>query len=223
MLKRVIVLLVFVLGASGLASAQSYSPEKPRSMLPGTSGKSGVGTILEMPKAEAGSANYKNYSDEQLDEFNKRMEEREWGSEDTAWKRACETNSRQSYERYLAMYPYGAHSAEAEQKLIVAKIAETLSNAHNELPNIKHVEFDDESITSTVFIRNNTIYPLTVYYSGTETKGTVIPTNGSATLTIENGEYKIAASVPPNHIRPYAGITAFSGGRYEIGFWVVSD
>jgi len=224
MLKRITLILLLMMAGVQLASAQSYVPERPKSMLPRVSGSSGIATVLEMPKApSASSSTFKNYTDEDLDEFNRRMEEREWGSEDTAWNRACQVNSRQGYEKYVARFPYGAHIAEAEQRLIAAKIAETLSNAHNDLPDIIHVEIDDESVTSTILIHNNTAYPLSVYYSGSETKCTVISVSGSATLTVENGEYKIAASVPPQHIRPYAGKTVFAGGRYEIGFWVVGE
>lgn len=224
--KRNILILLLCLLTCWPTAAQSYSPERPIILLPGSgsAGQSGKKPILEMPKSEnANSSSYKAYTDESLDELNRKMEERDWGSEDTAWIRACEKNTRQSFERYMALYPNGAHIAEAEQKLIISKITETLNNTHNELPDIKHLEVDDESLTSTVYIQNNTIYPLTVYYSGFQTKGTVIPASGSATITVENGEYKIAASVPPHHIRPYAGKTSFSGGKYEIGFWVISD
>ena len=76
-------------------------------------------------------------------------------------------------------------------------------------------------MTSEIVIDNNTDYALTVYYSGTSFKSILIPIGGKATFTVENGDYKIAASVPPAYIRPYAGKTEFVGGRYEIGFWVV--
>ena len=163
-----------------------------------------------------------NYTDEGLEELNERMKEREWGSEDTAWGRACELNSKESYEKYMAMYPQGAHIGEATCRLIDAKVAQMLRDAHEELPNIERTEADDDSPKSTLHIKNNTGYPLTVYLSGDNSKKVVILPDGTVDVTVDNGLYKLGASVPPSHIRPYAGQTTLRGGRYEIGFWVVT-
>ena len=222
-MKRIFLLFLFLAGASGLATAQSVRQlERPRKMTLEPM-KPGTETIIMTPRKDTPkSASYKEYSDKDFDDLEKVMQEREWGSEDTAWKRAKELNTRQSYERYMAIYPNGAHIAEATCLLIDAKINETLNNAHNDLPNIKRVEPDDDTPISTVAVKNNTIYSLTVYWSGKNTKSTVIPPDGMATIVVENGDYKIAASVPPNNIRPFAGETYFAGGRYEMGFWVVS-
>lgn len=222
-MKRIFLLFLFLAGASGLATAQSVRQlERPRKMTLEPM-KPGTETIIMSPRNDnPKSASYKDYSDKSFEELEREMQEREWGSEDTAWKRACEMNSYQSYERYLAIYPNGAHKAEATCLLIDAKVNETLRNAHDDLPNIKLVEADEESPTSTLLIRNNTGYSLTVYCSGSTTKSVVIPRDNFATIVLENGDYKIAASVPPSYIRPFAGKTSFAGGRYEMGFWVVS-
>ena len=206
----------------GIAVAQPSRLEHPRKMTLESAGKHGADMILMTPKAGTpNSAAYKGYSDNDLDEFKKEMQERMWGSEDTAWERARELDTRQSYERYMAIYPNGAHIAEATCLLIDAKINETLNNAHDALPDIKRVEPDDNTLTSTVAVKNNTIYHLTLYWSVRDIESTVIPPDGTALITVENGDYKIAASVPPSHIKPFAGKTTFVGGRYEMGFWVV--
>lgn len=204
------------------AGAQSFERSKDRFI--GSSGKAELEKMLTPRRAEESGvpSNYKSYTDNTLQDLERQMKEREWGSEDTAWNRACEINSSQAYERYMAIYPTGAHIADASRKLVDARVAETLNNAHNELPDIMRVEPDDDSPTSTILIKNNTGLTLTVYYSGSVSKSLVIPPDGMNFITLENGPYKLAATVPPAHIKPYAGKTELRGGRYEIGFWIVT-
>lgn len=222
--KKLILSIIFSFILCTLLNAQTGIPsDRSRDRNLGISRKGGMGLMLP-PKADAPAgvpSGCKGYSDDNLEELEKKMKERDWISEDTAWERACQENTRQSYEKYCAMYPNGAHIVPATVMLINAKVEETLANAHNELPNIKHVEIDDDSLTSTVLIENNTGYPLTIYCSGNETTSFTIPADGQRTVTLNNGQYKLAAYVPPSYIKPYAGQTGFAGGKYEIGFWVV--
>lgn len=228
-LRKTLLIISAIFAAASIATAQTpYSQGKYRERGSGTSMTPRTGKTpdrMGIPKTKPDMSvpsGYKGYSDEKLDELDKTMKEREWLSEDTAWKRACEINTRLSYETYIARYPIGAHIAEARCRLIDAKVQETLDNAHDDLPNIKHIETDDFSLTSTVIVKNNTGYPLTVYYSGDNSKSIVIQPDAKASVTLQNGPYKIAATVPPSYIRPFAGKTEFAGGTYEIGFWVVS-
>ena len=212
------------------AGAQTSIPlkqqrEKFTGRIGGASGLSGAGAFkLSDPvnfNDKSIPEGYGKYDDATLGNLAKTMEERDWTSEDTAWKRASALNNSNSYQRYIALFPHGAHIAEANTRLIDIKVTEALNDAHDELPNLKRVVEDDESPTSTLVIKNNTNYPLTVMFSGADTKSIVIVVDGTAVVNVTNGAYKIAASVPPSNIRPFAGKTEFSGGRYETGFWVV--
>lgn len=195
---------------------------------PDKSGLSRMGGMekLSVPKTEGPSAIHydsKNDTKNNFDELDKKMKERAWSSEESAWAMACEINTIESYERYTAIYPNGRHIAEAYSRFVEAKIAETLANAHNDLPEIKHTDSDDDSPSSTVVVKNNTGLPLTVYYSGAEAKRITIAPGATRSVTLENGSYKLMASVPPAYIMPYAGKTELEGGRYEIGFWIVNN
>ena len=215
--------LILILSLICFQAYAQYPVERSGNRIPGLSGSRGTGTMNSKADAkESLPSSYKDYHDDNLDKMNSAMKEREWLSEDTAWKRAREMDTRQSYERYMSMYPGGAHIAQAGSRLVNVKIDETLSKAHNNLPNIKRIESDDSSPTSTIEIHNNTGYPLTVYYSGEKGSSILIQPDRTGTITLDNGPYKLAAMVPPSHIRPYAGKTELLGGRYEIGFWVVS-
>ena len=204
--------------------AQS-SVENPRKRLGARSSFSGLET-LSIPQSAPNTAvpsGYKGYVDESLDEFNDDMKEKAWGSEDTAWQRACDLNNSKAYERYLAIYPYGAHAPEATEYLVRRRVDETLANAHSSLPEIKRIEENDDSPETTLIIHNNTGMTLTVLCSGVDYKRLLIPPDGNGVIKVMNGQYKLAASVPPTHIRPYAGQTSFQGGTYEVGFWVVTQ
>ena len=209
--------LLVICHAAGAQTAGFQERSRSRS---GIAGRSGTEIMLDskMATGTIGNPNFKNYSDESLGDFEKQMKEREWGSEDTAWERARKADTKQSYERYMAIYPNGAHISEASCRLIEANIAEALNNAHNELPNINHTVSDEASLTSTIVFENNTGMPLTIYYSGANIRSILISPGGKSTITVDNGDYKLAASVPPSHIKPYAGQTAFVGGRYEMGY-----
>lgn len=212
---------LILISSTGLA--QSFN-EKPKQRLGKHAIVSGLET-LSVPKSANDNSipsGYKGYVDETLDEFNKNMREKDWGREDTAWLRACDIDNSKAYERYMAMYPYGVHVPEASEALVRTKVDETLANAHSNLPQIVRTEENDDSPETTLVIQNNTGLNLSVYCSGIDKKTVVIPPDGKGTITVVNGQYKLAASVPPSYIRPYAGQTTFQGGVYEVGFWVVT-
>ena len=233
--RHIILLLVSLILSYVTVCAQSnismgrYGDRYKGSVSRGVSGTSGgafstsrsdiIGTKMDANAAVP--SGYGKYSDEGLEDLNKAMQEREWGQEDTAWKRAKEIDSIEGYQKYLARYPYGAHVGEANNRIIDIRVNDALNSEHDDLPDMKRVEEDDDSPTSTIILENNTDYPLTVMVSGLESKSIVIAVGGKGAITVKNGRYRIAASVPPAHIRPFAGSQEFSGGRYETGFWVV--
>lgn len=165
---------------------------------------------------------YGQYSDERLKELEAEMEERNWGREDTAWERACAINTKDSYKKFIAMYPYGPHRAEASKRLVDLEVEDIFNGKHGKLPSLTHVSDQPDSPKSTVVVENATQYTLTVMYSGTESRVMKISPGSKGAITLTNGFYKIAASVPPAHIRPFAGTEVLSGGRYETGFCVVT-
>ena len=213
---------------ASVAAAQSVPLERRGDGYSGSSkgsvrgmvGKPSVPTKLD---ADAGAVGYGKYTDEGLEQLEKQMAERDWGSEDSAWARACEADTAEAYQRYIAIYPYGAHRAEATQRLIDKNVDNVFNSSHGGLPQMKWVAPDEDSPTSTITVHNETGYPLTVMYSGSESKSTVIAPGRSDTLTVPNGRYRIAASVPPAFVRPFAGTETFHGGSYEVSFYVVSS
>lgn len=206
------------------AAFAQYPVELPGPKFPRLPDKPGSGGVIRQKNdpMSALPSGYRGYEDVGLEELNQKMKEKDWGSEDTAWKRAVESNTSRDYERYMAIYPYGAHVSEAATRLVRVRVTEILDSAHNDLPNIKQTEEDEDSPTSIIEITNNTGMSLTVYCSGEDTKSVVIAPDKKMKVKVKNGPYKLAASVPPEYVRPFAGQTSFHGGTYEIGFWIVS-
>jgi len=160
-------------------------------------------------------------SDSRMDELDRQMEERRWATEKEAWDRACTLDSEVAYRKYVALYPYGLHRGDADKRIVDLEVEEILNEDHASLPGLERVISDDDSPTSTIQIENHTGYPLTVLYSGIDSKSIVISPGGRGTVVLKNGFYRIAASVPDTKVRPFAGDENLGGGRYETGFYIV--
>ena len=178
-----------------------------------------IGKTLDMPAVPDG---YGKYSDSRMDEVDRRLQERQWENDETAWKLACELGTADAYRRYINTYPGGAHRAEANKILIDMEVDKVFNSKHGTLPGMQRVSDSDDAPSSTVVVENATDYPLTVMYSGPDSKSMQIGPGGRGTIVLANGHYRIAASVPAAHVRPYAGEQTFAGGRYEVGYCIVT-
>lgn len=159
--------------------------------------------------------------DARMKEIEKEFQDRQWLNEETAWNEASKTNTKEAYEKYIAIYPNGAHRPEATAMLIQMRVADAFTSAHESLPPINHVYVDDDSPVSTIVVENATGMPLTVMYSGVDAKSIVIEPDGKGVVTVSNGFYNIAADVPSPSVTAFAGNEVFRGGRYEVTFYIV--
>lgn len=222
--KRLILLLTALTCTALTIDAQTLKSQEGRSKNNGSFTNERakmIGTTIDVKTLPMG---YGKYTDDKLEEFEQQMKEREWNREDTAWERACVLNNKEAYERYSAMYPYGEHVADAQKRIIDIQVKDAMNSKHDELPNMYKVEDDEDSPTSTIVVENFTGYILTVYYSGEEKSESIaISPGGKGTVVLPNGQYSIAASVPVTTIRPFAGKSSFTGGKYEGGYYIVRD
>lgn len=228
-MRRILSILILLTAFILTAGAQSYTGKARDKSVIGTTGTSGM-TAPMAPKGMIGKsisnepalpAGYGKYKDEGLQDLSRAMEERDWGSEDTAWERAKTLDSIDAYKKYLARYPYGQHVGEANNRIIDIRVSDALNGDHNDLPEMARTVSEDDSPTSTIVVENVTRFPLTVMYSGIESKSITIPAGSKSSVTLKNGHYRIAASVPVSYVFPFAGSQDFSGGRYETGFCIV--
>lgn len=159
--------------------------------------------------------------DIRMKEIEKDFQNREWQNEETAWQRASKEDTKESYEKYIAIYPNGAHRPDATARLIQMRVNDAFTGAHENFPPLERTYADDDSPVSTVVVNNSTGQPLTVMYSGLDTESIVIEAGGRGVVTVKNGYYNIAASVPAVSVRDFAGTEVLRGGRYEVTFYIV--
>ena len=219
-LRKLLSAAVCLCALSFCAGAQTVIPV-PKEKDGGSTGritKERPGTIAMPNDMKLPPVEYRQDQDFRSKQLDDMMAERDWGSEDTAWERAKAIDTKESYQRYIAMYPYGAHRPDASQRLVDIQVDDILNGSYDNFPKIELVKEDEDSPTSTIVIENETGCPLTVFYSGEESRSIVISPGFKGSVTLPNGNYRIAASVPVYNVRPFAGSESFHGGQYKVCF-----
>lgn len=150
------------------------------------------------------------------DEQIRKIEEAAWSTEPTAWAAATKSDTKDSYERYLRLYPDGAHARQAEKLAIDKAVADIFAGGHGNLPQMDRL--GGAGGVSRITVTNGTKYTLTLLYSGPVSKRIELPSSGTRTVTLTNGIYQIAASVNDSSVAPYAGIESLDGGEYGATF-----
>lgn len=74
--------------------------------------------------------------------------------------------------------------------------------------------------SSTVKIENQTSYNLTLLYSGPDSKRIIISPKSTKSFSIRNGNYKIAASVDAENVRPFVGSELLDGSFYNASYYI---
>ena len=175
----------------------------------------------------------KKYLDLAIVSFNKEIErlreerirkEREenhlWNSDRRAWKTTLAIGNLNTYKKYLTLYPNGEHKEEAERIIIDLEVANVFeSGDYGQLPSMDRTG-SYSSIYSTITIKNDTQYTLTILYSGMESKRLVLSPNNSESIRIKSGSYKIVASVDNDGVQNFAGHEELSGGSYEVTYYI---
>ena len=143
-----------------------------------------------------------------------------WETESQAWQTASERNDLSAYDKYLTMYPKGAHRSTAEKRLIDLQVDATFAGEHGQLPQMDKVG-GGYGPTSTIYVYNNTQYNLTLLYSGPSSRRFVLPAHSHKTISLTNGEYRCVASVDAS-VSNYAGTESLSGGDYSVEYYIQS-
>jgi outer membrane protein assembly factor BamD (BamD/ComL family) len=140
--------------------------------------------------------------------------------EDAFWNKATTRNTIRYYQDYIDKFPDGEYIDEVDKRLIDLEVEKAFKGDHGELPPLGRSGYSTFNDRNEVQIENDTGYKLTVLYSGTESKRIIINPKRSATLTLPNGKYRIAAMVDASNIQPYAGEENLQGGEYSSKFYI---
>jgi len=144
-----------------------------------------------------------------------------WNTDSKAWQQASSANTVSAYDKYLSMYPYGKYAVEAEKRIVDMGIARTYSAEHGSLPQMDRTR-SGNGPKSIVRVSNNTSYTLTLLYSGADSKRLIISPQGSESLSLLNGSYKVAAFVSASNVRSFAGSEILQGGEYSVSYYISS-
>lgn len=136
---------------------------------------------------------------------------------DPAWVKA--QDKLVHYQRFVQRHPRHAATPAMEKRIIDLEVADIARGEHGELPQPQPVGSSYGTITS-LQIKNDTEYELTVRYSGPDSKKVVIPSAKTQSLTLPNGSYKVAASVNARHVTNYYGTNDLQGGRYDTVYYI---
>lgn len=228
-MKRIITVISFIVLCLQL-TAQSLPPVKKteENRNRGKIGNTYTGTSGKLLDTKGNTVGFDalptqigNYDDKKMKAIEKRFEDRKWEDEKLAWDAASGLDTSDAYRKYLARFPGGAHVPQAKKRLTDLSVNDIFKGSHNTLPAIERTEPDDFSETSTIVIENVTGMMLTVMFSGVDSRTVTIAPDSRESVTIKNGSYRIAASVPAPSIQPFAGNGCFNGGRYDTGFCIV--
>lgn len=147
--------------------------------------------------------------------------ERKRKAESTAWERAERSKTVSAYKRYARDYPYGRYIDEVEQKIVDLEVAAIFRGDHGKLPAMQRTSFGNTySSTTSIEVKNDTGYTLTVRYSGPTSKKIEIPKGSSPSFTLSSGSYRITASVNARNVQNYAGSEDLRGGEYSSKFYI---
>ena len=164
------------------------------------------------------SEKYWRDADQRIEDINSRL----WGTDSQAWKTAQKQNTLTAYNRYLELFPKGAHAKAADKKVIDLSVTNIFAGDHGTLPGMDRTSYSSSG-SNIITVSNDTQYTLTLLYSGPDSKRLVLSPRSSGSVRLPNGTYRVAASVATTNVRSYAGTETLSGGGYDVSYYISSS
>lgn len=164
------------------------------------------------------SEKYWRDADQRIEDINSRL----WGTDSQAWKTAQKQNTLTAYNRYLELFPKGAHAKAADKKVIDLSVTNIFARDHGTLPGMDRTSYSSSG-SNIITVSNDTQYTLTLLYSGPDSKRLVLSPRSSGSVRLPNGTYRVAASVAATNVRSYAGTETLSGGGYDVSYYISSS
>jgi hypothetical protein len=133
-----------------------------------------------------------------------------------AYDHAADQNTSSGWKTFLEQYPDHKEASAIRKKIIRLEVDEiSASSTTGQMPAFQQSSYGYSS-SSSVQIRNDTNCELTVRYSGPDAKMIVIPVDGTESVNLPSGHYRITASACGEH---YAN-TESLGGKYTSRFYI---
>lgn len=141
------------------------------------------------------------------------------------WQQAVRNNTISRYQRYIDNFPHGIHINEAQKAIIDKEVDDIFQGDHGRLPPMSRTNAGYTSATTNdIEIFNNTSYTMTVRYSGDiESRKIVLSPKQRQSVFLQNGSYRVTASVNAANVSNYAGEEKLEGGRYSSEFYIKTE
>lgn len=139
-------------------------------------------------------------------------------SQDQQYQEAMAANSAKKWKDYLQDYPNDPRRKDIENTIIQLEVNDIFSGDHGEMPSFDRIS-DVSMEVSSVEVKNDTRYTLTLRYSGIDIKKVVIPAGNTMNVDLKSGFYRVTASVDAYNVRNYAG-TETLNGEYEVVYYI---
>lgn len=162
----------------------------------------------------------REYKGKYIDMAQARMESLEWITDEDAWRTAKKNSDIISFRKYMSLYPNGKYYNEANKIIIDLEVDNVFHGSYGKLPKMDRRGSNRESSRNIISVENSTSYTLTLLYSGPESKRLIIRPLVTQSITLINGNYRIAAFVNANHVRSFAGNEYLTGGNYHVSYYI---
>jgi len=150
----------------------------------------------------------------------KRLSDLTAGNEIKDYNSALSANNSQEWKAFKNKYPTRADISDIETRIIQSEVNEIYGNSETgRLPPSTNIGYNSQSTSSFVNITNDTGCELVVRYSGPSVKSITIASRQTATVYLENGSYRIAASACGSN---YAGSESLTG-EYRSRYYIVTS
>lgn len=146
------------------------------------------------------------------------VEIRKWGTESHAWITASYNDTEEAYDKYLELYPRGIHHNIAEQRIIDFRVATFFRRGYSKLPALTKTSSGSGAV-SKITATNNSNCKVVLMYSGPDSKRLILAPYETKSISLANGEYKIAASIYSDTFKGYIGTETLTGGGYKASYF----
>lgn len=137
-------------------------------------------------------------------------------NDDLAWVKEQDNLAR--YQKFAERFPSHPDIAWIQKRIIDLEVQQIAAGDYGTMPEAQATTRGGSVVR--VEVENETGYELTVRYSGPESKKLVIPIAKTGHLSLQPGNYQVAASVTAASVTNYYGQQTMQGGEYASNFYI---
>lgn len=134
-----------------------------------------------------------------------------------------EKNTIEAYRKYITRNPHGQFVAAANKRIIDLEVEDVARGDHGKLsaPHRSYSGYSGYGTVAKIALKNSTSYTIDVMYSGkVQSYKRSIEPNGSTTLSVTPGSYKVVVQAKGSDVRPFYGENDLNAGEYSEEFYI---